>query len=237
MSFSIEVAEKALVACGRHCCLCHKFCSTKIELHHIKQKADGGEDSFENCIPLCLDCHAEVKAYNPRHPKGRQYTESELKQHRDTWYEKINQSGGMTSNEAHLALDKEVFCQIRQILTSARMQKITSYNYAGFSYNRETMMNPLYEFLYRCDEPEFEFIDVDLEAIRITLKNYIDEFTDLLATNGFVVKGELSSIPAEWEYEQPERFWKVVNRVHEAASEMWKAYSDLIKLGRRKLGI
>jgi len=79
MAFPPDVAEQALVTSGRHCCLCHKFCGTKMELHHIQQKANGGEDTFENCIPLCFDCHAEVKAYNPKHPKGRQYTENELK--------------------------------------------------------------------------------------------------------------------------------------------------------------
>lgn len=86
MGFSSDVAERALASCGRCCSICHKFCGTKIELHHIQQVADGGDDTFDNCIPLCFDCHADVKAYNPKHPKGRQYTESELKRHRDLWY-------------------------------------------------------------------------------------------------------------------------------------------------------
>ena len=44
MSFPESVEVAALAACERCCCICHKFCGTKIELHHIKQKADGGED-------------------------------------------------------------------------------------------------------------------------------------------------------------------------------------------------
>jgi HNH endonuclease len=78
MGFSPEVAERALVACGRCCCTCHDFCGPKIELHHIKQVADGGNDTFENCIPLCFNCHSEVKSYNPQHPKGRKYTDGEV---------------------------------------------------------------------------------------------------------------------------------------------------------------
>lgn len=89
MGFSKKVARKALVASGRSCCICHKFCGPKIELHHIIQRADGGDDLFENCIPLCFDCHAEVRAYNPRHPKGRKYTEKELKDHRNQWYYQV----------------------------------------------------------------------------------------------------------------------------------------------------
>ncbi|TLS51807.1 hypothetical protein FE782_12910 [Paenibacillus antri] len=93
MAFSNNVSVKALVSCGRHCCLCHKFCGIKIELHHIKQKADGGEDTFENCIPLCFDCHAEVQAYNSKHPKGRKFTVNELIKHRDRWYDTVLTNG------------------------------------------------------------------------------------------------------------------------------------------------
>lgn len=89
MGFSDDVQVAALTACQRCCCICHKFCGTKIELHHIKQKADGGEDTFENCIPLCFDCHADMGKADPRHPKGKHYSERELKKQRDNWYEEV----------------------------------------------------------------------------------------------------------------------------------------------------
>lgn len=102
MGFPTSVADEVLVRCGRHCCICGKFVGTKIELHHIVQVADGGDDSVDNCIPLCLDCHAEVKSYNQKHPKGRKYTETELKRHRDKCYEKYaleNNSKKVNENE------------------------------------------------------------------------------------------------------------------------------------------
>lgn len=86
MGFSQAVADEVFVRCGRHCCLCGTYAGQKMELHHIIQAADGGDDSVDNCIPLCLNCHADVKAYNPKHPKGRKYTEVELKGHRDKYY-------------------------------------------------------------------------------------------------------------------------------------------------------
>ena len=86
MGFSPEVAERALLACARHCCLCHKLCGSKIETHHILQ---GGGDTFENCIPLCFDCHAEVGAYNTLHPKGKKFSVTELQGHRDRWYQLV----------------------------------------------------------------------------------------------------------------------------------------------------
>lgn len=63
-----------------------------MEIHHIKARADGGEDTFENAIPLCFDCHAIVRQYDPKHPKGIKFTESELKMHRDKWYQQMQNS-------------------------------------------------------------------------------------------------------------------------------------------------
>jgi len=91
MSFSEAIVDEVLVSCQRCCSLCQKFCGTRIELHHIKPKGKGGADTFENCIPLCFDCHAEVGHYNPEHPKGRKFSEAELKKIRDNWYVKVKE--------------------------------------------------------------------------------------------------------------------------------------------------
>jgi hypothetical protein len=90
MPFSKQVRIEALIACQRHCCLCLKRKHTRIACHHIVQEADGGEDTFENCIPLCPDCHAEVKAYDHRHHPGMtSYSTGELVRRRDDWYQII----------------------------------------------------------------------------------------------------------------------------------------------------
>src|SRR5580704_6958047 len=80
----VEV-EGLLVACHRRCCVCHRWCGTKMEIDHIEQRADGGSDEITNGIALCFDCHAEVHAYNPRHPRGRKFTPTELRAHREQW--------------------------------------------------------------------------------------------------------------------------------------------------------
>jgi len=58
-----------------------------MQTHHITQEADGGSDTLDNCIPLCLDCHGEVVSYNPKHPIGRKFSPEELKRHRDIWFD------------------------------------------------------------------------------------------------------------------------------------------------------
>ena len=97
MAFSEEIKNKAMIACGRCCCVCHKFCGNNMEVHHIKARAEGGQDIYENAIPLCFDCHAEVRQYDPKHPKGIKFTEKELIMHRDEWYRKVKQ--GVKEND------------------------------------------------------------------------------------------------------------------------------------------
>ncbi len=82
MAFPPDVAERLLVACHRHCCLCHKFAGTKMQIHHIVPRSEGGPDTEENGIPLCFDCHAEVHNYNPKQPMGRRIRPSELREHK-----------------------------------------------------------------------------------------------------------------------------------------------------------
>lgn len=89
MGFSSQVKEKSYIASARRCCICKKFKGRNIEVHHIVQKADGGQDTFENAIPLCFGCHAEAGHYNHRHPKGARYSPQELRAHRDAWYKVV----------------------------------------------------------------------------------------------------------------------------------------------------
>lgn len=103
MAFSEEIKIKAMIACGRCCCVCHKFCGNNMEVHHIKARAEGGQDIYENAIPLCFDCHAEVRQYDPKHPKGIKFTEKELIMHRDEWYSKVKQ--GVKENEKKERID------------------------------------------------------------------------------------------------------------------------------------
>jgi len=86
MAFSSEVAEELLVRAHRHCCVCHRAAGTKMEIHHIVPSTQGGDDSLDNGIPLCFDCHAEAETYNPKHPRGRRFGPGELKRHRDQWF-------------------------------------------------------------------------------------------------------------------------------------------------------
>lgn len=83
--FAGKDVESLLVACHRRCCICHRSCGVKIEVHHIEPATTAASGGIQNAIPLCFDCHAEVLLYNPKHPKGRKFTPGELRGHKEQW--------------------------------------------------------------------------------------------------------------------------------------------------------
>jgi len=86
--FSNKIKLKCLQCCDRHCCLCDKQCSTNIEIHHIVPIEQEKDNSFDNAIPLCLNCHSKVQSYNNEHPIGNKYRYEELKNRRNQVYDK-----------------------------------------------------------------------------------------------------------------------------------------------------
>jgi hypothetical protein len=71
--------------------------------------------SPSRCIPLCLQCHGEVEAYNSKHPIGTKYTPTELKRRRDEWYQALKHPIATTLNPKHVNIDREMVKRLRQI--------------------------------------------------------------------------------------------------------------------------
>lgn len=91
MGFSTSIKQKILVDTARHCCVCHRYKGVKVEVHHIAQEASGGENTYENAISLCFDCHADAGHYNPLHPRGTKFSPSELKKAKKQWIDLVKQ--------------------------------------------------------------------------------------------------------------------------------------------------
>lgn len=89
MAFSRKIIEECMVKSARCCCVCHKQKGLNIEVHHIIPKAKGGQDTEDNAIALCFDCHADAGHYNPKHPRGTKLSPNELKRHKENWYGKV----------------------------------------------------------------------------------------------------------------------------------------------------
>lgn len=243
MSFPESVATQALVACGRCCCICHKFCGTKMELHHIRQKADGGEDTFENCIPLCFDCHADMGKGDPKHPKGKRYSEAELRGHKERWMKQVANSDtvpgmGQGVSEA----DKKLFQRIcdvfdedlRSWLRDADLNEI---------HPVETFQ-PLKKMMYESEDPFFEFLDSELEKLRGTFFCVIQKFIRYLIEHTYPVIIEDSRYYAtkiwccsrgevKWDYDDYEQYKEEGRQLNQLATEVWEAYCEFVRNGRQ----
>lgn len=237
MSFPPNVKEEAMLACGRHCCLCHKFCGLKIEIHHIKPRADEGTDTFENAIPLCFDCHADMRTYDSKHPKGTKYSESELIRARNVWYEKIKNTGGVFSSST-VEADKLIYEKLQEVLPwNGSLSFISTNNFAGFSFHLDSL-SQLNNFQYLCENPGFEFLDSDLESLKAALLNNINHFQRLIGSNTFPTSNiGRNTVPPEWEEQNYEHFNKVVSEIHSSASMVCETYQNLVRLCTRKLGL
>ena len=237
MGFGALVIENALVACGRHCCLCHKFCGIKMEIHHIKPQAEGGPDTFENAIPLCFDCHGDMRTYDSKHPKGIKYTEKELIRHRDAWYLAV-QNNSLIINQHAVETDKTIYNTLLQVLPwNGSLSFISQNNFAGFSFQLDRL-NDLNNFEYLCTNPAFHFLDADLEGLRSTLLSSIGKFQAAISINTFpTINMGWNQVPPEWEEDNYEEFWKIVNLIHGLAKEICENYNQLIRMATVKLGI
>lgn len=111
MGFSPEIKIWALVAAARHCCVCHKYKSVKVEVHHIVHQNQGGSDNFDNAIALCFDCHADAGHYNPKHPRGTRFSPKELRAQRDKWYEIVKENKIRSPEEEDLLYCRYLVCQ------------------------------------------------------------------------------------------------------------------------------
>lgn len=92
MSFSQKIKDEIFVKCARHCCVCRKPKGLNIEVHHIAPKMKGGQDTFENAIALCFDCHADAGHYFAGHPKGSKLSPNELIKHKEDWFKIVQKN-------------------------------------------------------------------------------------------------------------------------------------------------
>ena len=68
-----DVIDAMMVKCGRRCCVCRRFRPTKLQVHHIKERAKGGGDEEDNLIVTCFSCHSDVHTH-VRSPVGSRRT-------------------------------------------------------------------------------------------------------------------------------------------------------------------
>lgn len=238
MSFPLNVREKALVACGRHCCICHRFVALKIELHHIKLRSEGGRNTFENCIPLCLDCHADMSSYDHRHPKGTKYTPNELMLHRDRWYSRFESTPPTRYDLTAKLSDQNLMGDIKSMLPWDGSVHFFARHPTSAPFPREKTES-FRRFVERCEDPEFEFVDAELEGYRADLLKSIVKFLDHVdeSTHPLDENQNYLAVPKQWRASARENFYAATTALRKSSDRIGISHARLLRSGKRKLGV
>lgn len=88
-------AAIVLAKAARHCCVCRQFLPLYIQVHHIKERCNGGTDGIHNLIPVCIQCHSAI---HTKTNMTRAFSEMELKISRDSVYQMVEE-GKLTAND------------------------------------------------------------------------------------------------------------------------------------------
>ncbi|MBN3890509.1 MAG: CHAT domain-containing protein [Nostoc sp. JL31] len=133
-------------------------------------------------------------------------------------------------------LDQELFQRfLEELPSNGSIRFIKEANMAGFSF-QVNRLDQLHNFSFKWADAEHEFIDPVLESKRKELFNLIEQYTIYVAYNTYPThRVGFNTVPPEWEKEQPEQFWRVVDELHELAGKVVEAHQELVRLGRTQL--
>lgn len=128
--------------------------------------------------------------------------------------------------ENHKELDKSICQEIKRLLPiNGSILFIRENNFSGFHF-QHSLLDDLNRYIYEGDNVSLEFINKELEELRADLSTNIRKFLSLIAKNTWVSKtnSDYSSVPPEWEEEQPERFNRVVGEIHNLSEQICTTY-------------
>jgi hypothetical protein len=245
MPFTKKVKDEVLVASGRHCCICHKFCGTKIEVHHIDLESKKGKNESDNAIALCFDCHADMMSYDKAHPKGSKYSKIELKKHRNNWFKKVECGAGLNTTNENRELDVKLIKIILDYLPydSSAINLIKNYDFGSRGFLRSDL-NAFDELLDKMESnPAFEFMDPELEGLRCDFQTAISEFKIMLRFDTGIDRSNPkynTARPNNWDdmEDNKRRKWdKIFKKLNRGSNSIYNRYGNLIKAAQRKLGI
>lgn len=238
-----STAETAVLAkSARRCTLCFHLEGDLAEkmgqIAHLDRNPSNGKE--DNLAWMCLEHHS---TYDSKTKQHKNYTIHEVKAARTELYQLVTQGKHLTPSTAlpyvQAEADKKILRDLLKIVPSnGSIRFLRSNNFAGFSFNWKHLED-IEVFSYDRDGPEHEFLDQELEAARKKFRESCRTLLNALAVNTFCCSTNVrrSAIPDEWEIDDPKRFKKAVNEIHEAADAVCSTYDSLIRLARKKLAI
>lgn len=193
-------------------------------------------DTYDNCIPLCFDCHADVGNYNSKHPKGNKYSSNELKLHRDKWYKSVESGLVPSAPNDHLELDKGLFKKLCLILKGSEfMLHFRRHDYSEMFHQK--FPEAIDDLVHASNLPETEFYNVFVSTAFQSLIRSCEEYRDESVNRIWFESNDLAGIPREWISDDPhrkneKRFWDSAEIMNKKAAAIWDAYDSFVRAAR-----
>jgi hypothetical protein len=224
----------------RRCTLCFHLKGDLSEKHGQIAHLD---DNPANCVEdnlafMCIEHHSLYDSTTRQH---KNYTIQEAKTARARLYQAIGNGDHITAGSpkalpnAGIDADRRTLARLVELMgTSGSIDFLRTNNFAGWSFEW-SRLDGLQQSLAHSG-PEHEFLDTDIEQLRVAFQAACHAFMKYAAFNTFVVGSSgRQGIPEDWETEQPERFDKTVKEIHEGADRVCRCYDELIRAARRRL--
>ena len=141
-------------------------------------------------------------------------------------------------DEETIALDRKLFNYIRnEIITNETLEDLNSHTFSNHSFEREKF-NFIHNILAVSKQPDFEFLNPELEKAKIELVNAIKMFQSSTLGTIFSTPSHndigFLGIPREWD---EKKFYAAMDKIEPEETNVFRKAESLIKLGRRTLKI
>jgi hypothetical protein len=204
------------------------------QIAHLDQ--DPANTAEENLAWLCLEHHSLYDSSTSQH---KNYTLAEAKKARDDLYAAIAGGGHLPvagQQPSGLEADRTTLSDIQALMAVVPDYFLRHPNFGGCSFS----MSDIEKFgaaVKNRNEPEYEFIDPDLEELRWTFVSEGQILFNVMMNRLRPVPGQEGwyCLPTEWRDSAPERHRRVAEVLDQQAAKVGLAYHELIRAARRTL--
>jgi len=230
----------------RRCALCFQLVGDLSEKHGQIAHLDGDPANVaeDNLGWLCLEHHSKYDSTTSQHKK---YTMAEVKSARTRLYKAIENdehltggkdaAGGIETDRAQLA-DLVATMTVNANRYPSPYYMLREHDFGGGSFHLSAL-DRLYELANR--GVEHEFVDDELERLRITFVKAAREFLSFIGEYTYPLGStDRNVVLGHDEREDPDSHWRpareaAIEALNESATATAEAYDALVRRARRKL--
>lgn len=142
-----------------------------------------------------------------------------------------------THKMQQLKRDQDFFKELTNVLPkTGSINWLREYDFGGaFRFN---WLGDIRNFIDLCKHPDFEFIDDELESLKLQLLKQCNDFLDAIQSGTESinkVEFVVMRIPPKLMHKNPEKFHSIRKQINVSARNVVETYDKLIRQSRRKL--